>query len=305
MTILCSRNVWKFHAELHEALGDSLLPERTVPRWIWVLKSGKVSTSDMHHSGCSFHIDMSVGIIEQCMDGDKHWTAKELPEHTGICGPTVLWILWQHLKMHEIVANWVPCHLNEVQIGHAMRNVVESGTVLLWRGQHVISDNCNQWSVDTRAYEQELKWQSSKCCHPVTMKIQGVTNYITHEADGHFGIWCQRCSCVSFCSTVRWWVHSITSYFCHTTYVVYLRRCIQNWLKIWSYYVIMLQCTKQTRLRAFSSTEGGKCTTLSLSPYSLSLSLCHCDSQNESTIVLEMICREDILNSRMAWGGTD
>jgi len=48
-------------------------------------------TSDMHHSGRvqSFHTAMSVAIIGQCMDGDKHWTAKKLAEQSSICGCTV------------------------------------------------------------------------------------------------------------------------------------------------------------------------------------------------------------------------
>jgi hypothetical protein len=45
----------------------------------------------MHHSGSvqSFHTVMSMAITGQCMDGDKHWTAKILTEQSGICGCTV------------------------------------------------------------------------------------------------------------------------------------------------------------------------------------------------------------------------
>jgi hypothetical protein len=90
MAILYSRNVWKCLTEPLEALSDSLLPYWTVPRWIWTFRIGRMLTSGIHHSGSvqSFHTTMSVAINGQCMDGDKHWTAKKLAEQSGICGCT-------------------------------------------------------------------------------------------------------------------------------------------------------------------------------------------------------------------------
>lgn len=54
-----------------------------------------MSTADMHCSGhsVSIHTDMSLAIIEQCMDGDRHWTAKKLAEHAEISGCTLFQIL--------------------------------------------------------------------------------------------------------------------------------------------------------------------------------------------------------------------
>jgi len=41
----------------------------------------------MHCSGhsVSIHIDMSVTMIEQYMDEDRHWTVKALAEHRDFC----------------------------------------------------------------------------------------------------------------------------------------------------------------------------------------------------------------------------
>jgi hypothetical protein len=65
------------HAEIHEVLGDRAVPYRTE-----AFRSGRVSTADMHRSGCavSVHTDMPVVIADQCMHEDRRWTVKELAE---------------------------------------------------------------------------------------------------------------------------------------------------------------------------------------------------------------------------------
>ena len=40
ITVLCSRNAWECHAEVHAA------------RWVQAFKGGRVTTTDTHHSGC-------------------------------------------------------------------------------------------------------------------------------------------------------------------------------------------------------------------------------------------------------------
>jgi transposase len=82
IAVLCGRNVWECHAELHEALGDCAIPYGTAARWVQAFKTGRVSTANIHHSGhaVSIQTDMCVAIIEQCMKEDRRWTVKELAE---------------------------------------------------------------------------------------------------------------------------------------------------------------------------------------------------------------------------------
>jgi hypothetical protein len=50
--ILHIRNALDFHAELHEALDDCILPYWTSARWVQAFRSREVSSADMH---CSTH----------------------------------------------------------------------------------------------------------------------------------------------------------------------------------------------------------------------------------------------------------
>jgi hypothetical protein len=73
IAVLLGINVLEWHAVLHQALGDCALPYDTVARWVQAFRSRRVSTVDVHCSGHSvpIHTDMSVAIIEQCMDEDR------------------------------------------------------------------------------------------------------------------------------------------------------------------------------------------------------------------------------------------
>jgi hypothetical protein len=42
IAVLCSRNVFECHAELHEALGDHPLLYQTVARWVQAFRSGSM-----------------------------------------------------------------------------------------------------------------------------------------------------------------------------------------------------------------------------------------------------------------------
>ena len=106
----------------------------------------------------------------------------------------------------------MPCHLNLEQF-HC------EGGVMLYQ---IIVIN-KMWA---RTFELELRWQSSKCYDPVwkcvwknalLMKLMVILAYDVNGIPG-----------------------------CH---LVLLRRGVQSWLKIPSFYVIMLQCTKQTLLK--------------------------------------------------------
>jgi hypothetical protein len=115
--VLHERNAGECHVELHEAWV-------IVPYHREQLQGGR-RHSEMkrikfqHASQWTFyiclHTDMTVALTEQCMDEDRHWTVKDLAEHTGISGTTVLQILQQDLKVHKIAAKLVPHHLSEVQ----------------------------------------------------------------------------------------------------------------------------------------------------------------------------------------------
>jgi hypothetical protein len=77
------RNAWENHAHMHKAMSDSTLAYWTAARWLQAFRSGKTSTTDMHHGRIStadihhgrcyvsIHADVWVVIAEQCMDEDR------------------------------------------------------------------------------------------------------------------------------------------------------------------------------------------------------------------------------------------
>jgi len=83
-------------------MDDCAVPYCRVSRWVQAFQSGKVSSASMHHSGhchVCLHTVMAVVIIDLCLDEDRFWTVKELPEHVGISGSTVLQILQQCTRL--------------------------------------------------------------------------------------------------------------------------------------------------------------------------------------------------------------
>ena len=97
----------------------------------------------------------------------------------------------------NIAVKWVPLHLNQVEQWVHYETCYQSGTVLLWRG-HVMLNNCDWWTW-TRAceYEPEPKWHPPLSTFP--MKIQDLTNSITHKSDDRFGMQHPRCCVSSSC----------------------------------------------------------------------------------------------------------
>ena len=69
------------HVELHEALHYLVLLYQTVASWVQVFKN-------VRH-----FMLLSMTVIEQCLNKDRHWTVKKLTKHTGIYGFTVPHIL--------------------------------------------------------------------------------------------------------------------------------------------------------------------------------------------------------------------
>ena len=72
-------------------IGDNGTLYETAARWLQALRCGRASIAVVHRSGhpVSIHRDMSMVIIELCMDADKCWTVRELAEHTRISGSSV------------------------------------------------------------------------------------------------------------------------------------------------------------------------------------------------------------------------
>ncbi|GFW98199.1 HTH_48 domain-containing protein [Trichonephila clavipes] len=70
IVVLRERNAMECHGELGEALGNSVLPCRTVARWIGKFQQGRVSTNDEQHSGrpVSVWTDLARAVFEQLMD---------------------------------------------------------------------------------------------------------------------------------------------------------------------------------------------------------------------------------------------
>ncbi|GFQ71664.1 HTH_48 domain-containing protein [Trichonephila clavata] len=79
------------HNKLEEALGNNILPYRTVARWVGKFQKGCVSTSDEQRSRrpISVRTDFTRAVIEQLMDEDRRWTLLELERASGIEKRTV------------------------------------------------------------------------------------------------------------------------------------------------------------------------------------------------------------------------
>ncbi|GFX17314.1 uncharacterized protein TNCV_3553191 [Trichonephila clavipes] len=74
--VLRKINEMECHSELVEALGNNVLPYRTVAtRWIGKFQQGRVSSSDEQRSGrpVSARTDLARAVIEQLMD-EGSWT---------------------------------------------------------------------------------------------------------------------------------------------------------------------------------------------------------------------------------------
>jgi hypothetical protein len=76
-------------------INDHDLPYQTAAKLVHTFRNGRALPPNMHHSECfrSAHTDVSVAIIDRCLDENRCWTVKDLAEHRGTSGPTVLKIL--------------------------------------------------------------------------------------------------------------------------------------------------------------------------------------------------------------------
>ena len=109
-------DAWEWHVELCEAWGDHALLSWSVARWVKAFRGGRVSTADMHCSGhsVSIHIDMSVTMIEWCMDEDRHWTVKALAEHRDfwVYIAALFTVTWKYTRLLPSGCNsiWMRCN---------------------------------------------------------------------------------------------------------------------------------------------------------------------------------------------------
>jgi hypothetical protein len=111
------RNAWESHAHMQEELSDSTLAYWTAASWLQAFRSGRVSTTDMHHGRIST-ADIHHG---RCVHSHRNvnghnWTLYgwRWAEHTEISMCTVLQITWQDFNMHKTTIKWVPHHFNVV-----------------------------------------------------------------------------------------------------------------------------------------------------------------------------------------------
>ena len=115
--MLWCRNAKECHSELTEALGNHVLPYRTVVRWAAVLQHGRVASADMRRTGRPRTVctDVVRALIAQYLEDDRRWSLLELQAHTGIDQATVHKILPEDLHTRNIAAKWVPHAFTEQQ----------------------------------------------------------------------------------------------------------------------------------------------------------------------------------------------
>ena len=117
IAVLRGRNAKECHSELTEALGNRVLPYRTVARWAAAFQRRRFASADMRPIGRprTVRTDVARVVIAQCLEDDKRWSLQELQTHTGTDQSTVHKILREHLHIRMIAAKWVPHALTEQQ----------------------------------------------------------------------------------------------------------------------------------------------------------------------------------------------
>ena len=91
-TFLCEnsggggRNAKECHSELTEALGNRVLPYRTVARWAAAFQHERVASSDMCRTGRprTVRTDVARAVIAQCLEDDRRLSLQVLQAHRGI-----------------------------------------------------------------------------------------------------------------------------------------------------------------------------------------------------------------------------
>ena len=106
IAVLWGRNAKECHSELTEALGNCVLPYRTLARWAAAFQRGRVASADMRRIGRprTVRTDVALAVIAQCLEDDRRWSVQELQAHTGIDQATVHKILREDPHMRKIAA---------------------------------------------------------------------------------------------------------------------------------------------------------------------------------------------------------
>ncbi|GFT22058.1 HTH_48 domain-containing protein [Trichonephila clavipes] len=66
IAVLPGRNAMECHSELVEALGNNVLPYRTVARWVGRFQPGRVSTSDEQRGAANVEADGTQHLPHRC-----------------------------------------------------------------------------------------------------------------------------------------------------------------------------------------------------------------------------------------------
>lgn len=125
-----------------------------------------------------------------------------------------------------------------------LQDTHQPGTILSEGLEHVKFDNSDWWNLGKglqNGIQLTVIWMMS---FTFTMQTQGLTKSML--------LMCHPIA------RIKLWVHSITSNFCRTTYVMQSRRSIHNWLKVPQSCLTILQSAQQTVLKMFSIIDDGK-----------------------------------------------
>lgn len=158
IAVLHDTDALEWHVERCEAWGDHALLSWAVARWVKAFRGWRVSTADMHYSGhlVSIRIDMSVTMIEQCMDKDRHRTVKALAEHRDF------WIYiaalftgtWKYTRLLPSGCNSILMRCNSVCTVWYVTLIWNM--LLSWRGQQHVPD----WIIVLWNGQGSVNWNS-------------------------------------------------------------------------------------------------------------------------------------------------
>ena len=73
-------NAEECHSEPTEALGNRVLPYRTVARWAAAFQHGRVASAGMRRTERprTVRTDVARAVIAQCLQDDRRWYLQEL-----------------------------------------------------------------------------------------------------------------------------------------------------------------------------------------------------------------------------------
>ena len=163
IAVLRGRNEKECHSELTEALGNRVLPYRTVVRCAAAFQCGRVASADVRRTERSRTVrtDVARAVIPQCLEDDRRWSLQELEEHIGIDQATGHTILREDLR--QIAAKWVPLALTEQQKWSRYETCIHLERYQ--NGENLLNNIITIDETWVRAYEPELKRQSAEWKH--------------------------------------------------------------------------------------------------------------------------------------------